>query len=179
LSQWIVTAAVVLAAAGCQFTGSGRYLGRDGVFFQQYATDCGAAALTMIFQHFGIDMDYGRLQSRLRIGPGGADMLSIQKSAREEGLLCEGWRLVPADLPEIPLPAILLLRRHFVVLAELRPETGALILDPSRGRLRMSLTELTSKWKGESLLFCKPGAAASRQGRWFAHSQSINRRNTP
>lgn len=151
------------------FLGVTRCLGCDGVFFQQAHNDCAQASLKMIFDHFGIAMDYGRLLQHLATGPEGATMLSIKRLAEAEGLLCSGWRLAPQDLPGIPLPAILLLRRnHFAVMQQLNSGKGMLILDPVRGRLGISVRRLVSVWQGETLLFCKPGVGEDRHSRWFA-----------
>jgi ABC-type bacteriocin/lantibiotic exporter with double-glycine peptidase domain len=154
------------------------YLGGEGVFFQRDGNDCGAAALKMIFDRFGIPVDYGKLLTRLNPGPEGAAMLRLKQLAEAEGLLCRGWRLAPRDLAGIPLPAILFLRRnHFVVMESQNSEKGVLILDPRRGRLRISVRKLLALWPGETLLFCKPGEESGRHGRWFIHSRSFHRRN--
>ena len=157
-----------------------QYMGREGVVFQRGATDCGGAALKMIFDRFGITMDYGQLLSRLKTGATGTAMLNMKEVAEAEGLLCAGWRLAPRDLPVIPLPAILLIRTsHFVVMDSPYSAQGILVLDPARGRLRLSMHKLLSVWNGESLLFCKPGVDSDRHGRWFGHSQFKSRRNLP
>ena len=176
-------AAAAMATATCalwRFTSPAdaiEYLGRDGVFLQRTATDCGGAALKMIFDRLDIPMEYGPLLQRLHSGPQGTTMSSMKELAESAGLLCEGWRLGPDDLPGIPLPAVLLLRpRHFVVVETVRPPDGVLILDPLRGRLRVPLRRLLADWKGESLLFIKPGNRAGPHGRWFARSRDIERR---
>jgi predicted double-glycine peptidase len=168
----IMTAAMTVACAlwfPHHFLSDTQFLGRDGVFFQQSHSDCGGAALKMIFSHFCIPMDYGLLLQHLGTGPEGTTMLSIRQVAVAAGLRCEGWRLSPRDLPIIPLPAILLLRRsHFVVVERVNAAEGILILDPVRGKLRISVQKLLSVWKGETLLFSKPGMDADPYRRWFA-----------
>jgi ATP-binding cassette subfamily B protein len=163
----------------CLHAGGIQSLGREGVFFQRAANDCGAAALKMILDHFGIAMDYAQLLRRLNTGAVGTAMLSMKDLARAQGLLCEGWRLAPQDLTRIPLPAVLLLRpNHFVVMDRLGPNQGVSVLDPIRGKLRMSVRRLLSDWKGEALLFSKPGESPGPHGRWFVRSQ-IMERNEP
>jgi ABC-type bacteriocin/lantibiotic exporter with double-glycine peptidase domain len=157
--------------------GGVEYLGRDGIFFQHTATDCGGAALTMIFDRFDIAMEYRVLLERLHTGTEGAAMSSMKELAQSAGLLCEGWRLAPHDLSVVPLPAILLLRpHHFVVLAGVSSPHWVLILDPMRGRLRVPVRRLLAVWTGESLLFSKPGDGAGLHGRWFARPRSMERR---
>jgi ABC-type bacteriocin/lantibiotic exporter with double-glycine peptidase domain len=178
---WFALAAIATAAiATWRFsgpTGGVEYLGRGDVFLQRAATDCGGAALKMIFDRMGIVMEYPLLLRRLQPGPQGAPMSSIKELAEFAGLLCEGWRLEPGDLPRIPLPAILLLRsRHFVVAAAVHSPDLVLILDPLRGRLRVPVRRLRADWQGESLLFIKPEDRVGPHGRWFAHSAMPERR---
>jgi ABC-type bacteriocin/lantibiotic exporter with double-glycine peptidase domain len=177
---WIMT---VTISAGCalwfphHFLGDSQYLGREGVFFQQSHSDCGGAALKMVFDRCDIPMEYARLLNRLRIGPQGTTMLNLKQLAESEGLLCEGWRLAPHDLRSIPLPAVLLLRRsHFVVVERIDGEDGIFLLDPVRGRLRVSMRKLVSIWQGETLVFGRNGTAAKEYRRWFVGSEAPARR---
>jgi ABC-type bacteriocin/lantibiotic exporter with double-glycine peptidase domain len=171
----------ILAAAGAVWFCAGlfggmEYLGREGVFFQQAASDCGGAALMMIFNRYGIHAEYGQLLRRLQTSASGTAMLNMREVARAEGLVCEGWRLAARDLPSIPLPAVLLLRRdHFVVVDRIEPD-HALVLDPARGRLRVSWRRLFSSWHGETLLFYKPGEVPARPGGWFVLPQFQERK---
>jgi ABC-type bacteriocin/lantibiotic exporter with double-glycine peptidase domain len=169
ITVWIM---VALSTAACalwfphHFLGDSQYLNSEGVFFQQSHSDCGGAALKMIFDRFAIPMEYSGLLQRLRPGPEGATMLRIKQVAESEGLHCAGWRLSMRDLPAIPLPAVLLLRRrHFVVLEAVNAKAGILILDPVRGRLRLSGRKLQSIWRGETLLFCL--SKTNGLSRWF------------
>ncbi len=147
------------------FLGESPSLGRRGVFFQQFHGDCGGAALKMILDHFDIAMDYESLWRQLQDGPGGTTMLDIKTLAESLGLCCDGWRFSVGDLLRIPLPAILLAqRKHFVVLAAINASRGALILDPVRGRVRVSLGRLMSFWQGETLLFHKPPKGFFKEG---------------
>jgi ABC-type bacteriocin/lantibiotic exporter with double-glycine peptidase domain len=151
------------------FLGGSQYLGREGVFFQQAHDDCGGAALKMILAHFDISVEYGLLMQRLRASPEGTTLLNLKQSAESVGLRCEGWRLRSQDLAQIPLPAVLLLhRRHFVVVASACAREGIQILDPIRGRLRISPGKLLSIWRGETLLFCRGGSGAGDMHPWFA-----------
>jgi ABC-type bacteriocin/lantibiotic exporter with double-glycine peptidase domain len=158
------------------FLGDSQYLGRQGVFFQQSHDDCGGAALKMILAHFGIPVEYGSIMQRLHAGPNGTTMLSLKQLAESEGLRCEGWRLNPQDLTQIPLPAVLLLRRHhFAVIASASLHEGIQILDPVRGRLRISGSKLVSIWEGETLLFHGSNAGAADIHRWFARRKTQSR----
>ena len=151
------------------FLGDIPSLGRRGVFFQQSHSDCGGAALKMVLAHHRITMDYGVLWRRLQNGPSGTTMLDIKRLAESAGLHCAGWRLSPADLFAIPLPAILLLhRRHFAVVAATQSSRNILLLDPVRGRLDFPIRRLGLSWRGETLLFAVPAKGAADDAQWFA-----------
>jgi ABC-type bacteriocin/lantibiotic exporter with double-glycine peptidase domain len=148
-----------------------RNLGGEGVVWQRSDTDCGAAALKMVFNHFNIASDYQQLALGLGLASGGTTMLRLKNAAEARGLLCRGWRLAVQDLPDIPLPAIILLRRnHFVVLDSYSHDGSLFIRDPSRGRLQLTARKLESIWGGEILLFIQPGREPPRSERWFGSS---------
>ncbi len=142
---------------GYDFSPGVTYLGRDDVFMQTNAHDCGAAALKMILSHYRIDVPYEELLSQLDDSPKGVSMLRLQQAAQRNGLRCEGWRLSFDDLRRAPLPAILFVRRnHFAVLDAFTAAGEPLIRDPARGKLRYTPRLLQSIWKGETMLFAIP-----------------------
>jgi ABC-type bacteriocin/lantibiotic exporter with double-glycine peptidase domain len=159
--------------------GEVQQLGTEGVVMQQHEWDCGVAALKMILDHHGIRTTYNDLLHRFETGPRtGVSMLTLKRLSESEGLRCAGWRLAAADLRGIPLPAILLLRRgHFVVLHSVSTAGEILLLDPARGRLRITARKLHSLWEGETLLFYSPGSIPDGFQYWFGPSLSKERNN--
>lgn len=140
--------------AGARLLGGVTYQGAEGVFFQRGSSDCGAAALKMIFENHGIRVGYDNLLAELSTSPAGTSMLRLKQLSETRGLRCEGWRLTFTDLRRAPLPAILFVGgRHFVVLDSFTVSGEALIRDPSRGRLCVSPRRLATIWRGETLLF--------------------------
>ncbi len=145
-----------------------RFLGMDGVVLQRGANDCGAAALCMILKHHGISDDSGHLARELGTTEDGTTLLALKSAAERRGLPGAGWRISGRDLPEIPLPAIVYLRKgHFVVLDRVEADGSVLVRDPARGRLRMTYGSFRAAWRGQVLLFAHPGAHSGRRGRWF------------
>jgi ABC-type bacteriocin/lantibiotic exporter with double-glycine peptidase domain len=145
-----------LCWAGARFLGGVTYQGSEGVFFQRDASDCGAAALKMIFENHGIRVGYDNLLAELATSPSGTSMLRLKQLSEASGLRCEGWRLTLSDLRRAPLPAILFVGgKHFIVLDSFTVSGEALIRDPSRGRLRVSPRRLATMWQGETLLFLR------------------------
>jgi ABC-type bacteriocin/lantibiotic exporter with double-glycine peptidase domain len=150
-----------------------KFLGREGVVWQRESHDCGAAALKMILIHFGIAADYDSLSRRLELNSRGTSMLQIKRAAESWGLLCQGWRLAACDLADIPLPAILFLKRnHFVVLDACDREGRITIRDPARGRLQVSCRKLETLWRGETLVFADAGNGSPGIKRWFRIARS-------
>jgi predicted double-glycine peptidase len=134
----------------------GRYLGRVGVVFQERANDCGAAALKMVFDHYGLVRPLEAWQREAIDRPEGSSMLRLLEVARKWGLRAEGWRVTPADLDTIPLPAIALLNRHHYVVVEARAGAGQLIYaDPALGRVKMDRRLFLRRSQGEMLLVRK------------------------
>jgi ABC-type bacteriocin/lantibiotic exporter with double-glycine peptidase domain len=130
----------------------------------------------MVFDHFEIATDYSDLAFGLGVTPEGTSMLRLKGAAEARGLRCRGWRLAMRDLPGIPLPAILFLRRnHFVVLDSYGPGGPLFIRDPSRGRLQLTARKLESIWGGEILLFVQPGKEPAGSERWFGSSPIYER----
>lgn len=145
-----------------------RFVGGEGVVWQKTPSDCGAAALQMVLSHFNVASDYDDLTLGLGVTSDGTSMLRLKRAAEARGLLCRGWRLAIRDLPNIPLPAILYLRRnHFVVLDSYSPGGPIFIRDPAWGRLQLTARKLESIWGGEILLFTQPGKGPAGSERWF------------
>ena len=143
---------------------------------QRNSNDCGAAALQMIFMHFRIAVDYESLSMRLEMNSGGTSMLRIKRAAESHGLLCQGWRLAVRDLPDIPMPAILFLKRnHFVVLDACNPGGRFILRDPARGRLQLTSRKLETIWGGETLVFTKSVNGPPGNNPWFQTARSLGR----
>lgn len=149
------------------------YLGAAGVVLQRSNSDCGDAALKMVFTHFGIPTTYAEIRQQLATPPSGATMLSLRNLALQKGLLCEGWKLTIGDLRNVPLPAIVfILGNHYAVLTAFSDASDLVILDPARGRLRIPVRRFQTIWAGETLLFHKPGGVPNR---WFGAPPNLRK----
>ena len=136
----------------------GEYLGRSGVIFQQAANDCGAAAMKMVFDAYGIERSLATWNAELIDHPRGSSMLRMREVARKWGLEAEGWRVSERDFNGIPLPAIALVDlNHYVVIERIDPGAEELIYaDPALGRVRMKRSLFLRKSGGRMLLFRIP-----------------------
>jgi ATP-binding cassette, subfamily B, bacterial len=131
-------------------------LGRSrGVRFvpQLETADCGAAALNMVLSFHGIDVHSAEVSARCGVSRDGANALSILECAREHGLEAEGVHLPVEELPALPLPAMLHLRRgHFVVLERCFVDRFD-VLDPAVGPVTYSREQLSTEFSGVALVF--------------------------
>lgn len=130
------------------------YLGTEGVIFQDGGNTCGPAALKMILDHHGVDVQLLELERKGGRGKRGMDMSSLCRLAETFGLYATGWNLGVDGLQEICLPAILFVEKtHFVVLDSVRNQDEFFVRDPAKGKMKLSKNKLLKMWSGETLLF--------------------------
>jgi ABC-type bacteriocin/lantibiotic exporter with double-glycine peptidase domain len=106
----------------------------------------------MILQYYGRRVMVSETAERCEIGRDGASALMVARAAQGYGL-----KVVPMvvhdldELPKLNLPAILHWAfNHFVVLERVGPRE-AVIVDPARGRTKVSRKELDRKFTGVAL----------------------------
>ena len=132
----------------------GRRRRRVPYIAQTTAADCGAACLAMVLASHGKHLRLDAVRQLCGAGRDGADAHAILQAGRGQGLRGRGVRVDDIDdLELLPTPAILHWRfHHFVVLAGL-DRRGATLIDPSRGRRRVSRQELRQAFTGIALTF--------------------------
>jgi hypothetical protein len=117
------------------------------------AVECGAAALAMILAYHGRCVSLEELRVASGVSRDGSKASNILRAARRYGLAARGFRKEPEQLLELPLPSIIHSNfNHFVVFEGVKGEF-ALINDPSSGRRRVSLIELSEGFTGVALAF--------------------------
>ena len=117
-------------------------------------TECSAASLAMILRFHGVKASLSECHERCGVGRDGASALELARAARSYGLVVTARSCEVADLPRLEgLPAVLHWNfNHFIVL-ESCAGGGAVIVDPMRGRLRVSAAELDESFTGVALTF--------------------------
>ena len=127
--------------------------GAGEVIRQRGRSDCGAAALRMILDHYGIEgSSLDELEAALRTRSNGTSLLALKRVAAERGLSSQGLRLNVEGLSQVPMPVIAHVHRsHFVVVR--RAGDQLVVDDPAIGRLRMSATAFSRAWDGIILTF--------------------------
>ncbi len=126
---------------------------------QLTASECAVACLAMVLAYHGRAVPLRRLRAALGTGRDGANAYALVEAAGDFGLVGRGIRLRAAELHRLDAGAILHWEaKHFVVLE--RAAGGRVwLLDPARGRRRLSLAEVARSFSGLALAF-EPDPAA-------------------
>ncbi|PTR41147.1 ABC-type bacteriocin/lantibiotic exporter with double-glycine peptidase domain [Rhodococcus sp. OK611] len=130
---------------------------------QNGMSDCGAACLTMIMRHFGSHHTVSEVADELGVGRDGVTALALVQAARGYGLQVRalGFHASTVLRGEASLPAVAHWHGdHFVVVERVGP-TWVHVVDPARGRRRLSHTEFDEGYSGVLLEFDR-GALAPR-----------------
>lgn len=121
------------------------------IIFQTEASECGLACVAMIAKYHGHDVDLNGLRQKFHFSMSGATLRNLIEIFTELSLSTRALRLELETLPYMKLPAILHWEHnHFVVLKSINA-TRAVIHDPSKGEVKISLGELSSKFTGIAL----------------------------
>ena len=127
---------------------------RVPVVMQMESLECGAASLAMILAYYGKWIPLEQVRIDCGVSRDGSNAGNIFRAARNYGLIARGFRMEPEALREKgTFPCILHWNfNHFVVLCGFRGNY-ALLNDPARGSVRVSMEELDRAFTGICLLF--------------------------
>lgn len=125
------------------------------IVMQMEALECGAACLCMILAYHGKWLPLEQLREECGVSRDGSKASSLLVVARAHGLKAQGYRREPEALRDMPLPAIIHWNfNHFVVLCGFKKDR-AVLNDPGRGRVEVSLEEFDESFTGIVLCFEK------------------------
>ncbi len=131
---------------------------------QMEAVECGAASLAMIFAYYKKFLPLEKLRVDCGVTRDGVKASNILKAARRHGFIAKGFRKEPAELKNMPLPAIIHWNfNHFVVL-EGFVKDKVYINDPGSGPRTISEEEFDLAFTGVILTF-EPGAEFHPSGK--------------
>jgi len=115
--------------------------------------DCGATSLAIVCRHFGKAISLARIRQLVHTALDGASLKAICEGANELGLAARAIKASPANLQQMPLPAIVHWEgNHWVVLYDVT-EKAVRVSDPALGKLRMPRAQFEEKWSGYAALF--------------------------
>jgi ATP-binding cassette subfamily B protein RaxB len=115
---------------------------RVSPIFQAQDGECGLACLAMMSSAFGTKTTLHELRSRFRTSSRGSTLHQLMSYAEKIGLASRAVRLEPYELKQLSLPAILHWDMcHYLVLEDISRDR-AIVCDPARGRLKISLDQI-------------------------------------
>lgn len=130
---------------------------RVPVVQQMTSSDCGAACLTMVLNHYQHPISLAETRRHVGVGRDGVSAERLKKAAQHLGLRVKAYSVQNlADLAYLAAPAIIHWRfNHFVVLEHWSSD-GAVVVDPARGRCTLDRQTFARDFTGLALTF-EPG----------------------
>ena len=120
---------------------------------QRNATECGSAALSMIFSYYGLNLPLDQMNTETCTTEMGCNAGNLMRTAKRFGFECHGYRKDIQGLKEVSFPCIIHWNyNHFVVLEGI-DHKFAYINDPAIGPRKMTLDELRVLFTGVVLTF--------------------------
>lgn len=126
-------------------------------FQQQDRTDCGAACLAFVCEHYGLRLPMAGLRQQLGTNGTGTPASSLVEIARKLGFAAKGVKGPVEALPTVPVPAIAHCvvesqLGHYVVLVRWA-RAHARVMDPATGRVhRWTHARFAAQWSGVLVL---------------------------
>lgn len=125
------------------------------VVMQMEATECGAACLAMVLAYFGKWLPLEQVRRDCGVGRDGSNAGNLLKAGRNYGLKAQGYRCSLDGVQKMAFPLIIHWNfNHFVVLCGFKKEK-AVLCDPGRGRVEVSMKEFDEAFTGIALTFEK------------------------
>jgi ATP-binding cassette, subfamily B, bacterial len=155
------------------------YRRRVPVMLQLSMFECGGACLAMVLNYYGRKTRVAECREACGIGRDGTTVQTIAEAARRYGLRSKAFSIELADFRHMPLPAIVHWNfNHFVVVERWSPRSVT-IVDPARGRRRLTPDEFDAGFTGV-VLALEPGvqferARAQARPVWRSYLMSILR----
>lgn len=149
-------------------------------FIEQHDTrDCGAACLAMVARHYGVKCTIQDARNITGTDAFGASIFGLVKGAETLRFNAEGMQGDKEDLldglnsKEIKLPFIAHTVEdnylgHFVVVSKIRGNR-VWVLDPGKGKMKLSLEEFLSLWTGH-IVNLRPSETFKKGGRRKPHN---------
>ncbi|OQA07864.1 MAG: Lactococcin-G-processing and transport ATP-binding protein LagD [Firmicutes bacterium ADurb.Bin373] len=125
------------------------------VVMQMENLECGAACLAMILAYYGKWVPLEKVRTACGVSRDGSNARNILMAARHYGLEASGYRFEVEDIRQQEFPLIIHWNfNHFVVLNGFK-KNCAVLNDPARGTVQVSLEEFDKSFTGIALAFAK------------------------
>lgn len=121
-------------------------------FYQQSASDCGAACLVMVSRYWGKRFSVNRLRDIANVDRNGASLRGLLTAAESLGFATRPVKASLNQLAKQKLPAIAHWEgKHYIVVYEITPK-HVVVADPAIGQRTLSHAEFKADWTGYTLL---------------------------
>lgn len=128
---------------------------RVPLVLQAEAAECGLACVCMVAQYFGHDIDLAAMRRRFGTSRHGVTLARILEVATELGIDGRAVRTDVDGLANLSYPCILHWDLNHFVIATGPTRSGLEVLDPARGRLLISTTDVDRHFTGVAVLLSK------------------------
>lgn len=126
------------------------------VIRQRDEKDCGACCLLAIIKHYKGDISLERIRLDAKTTNEGTTALNLILAAQNYGFEAIGVKLdSTCDIKNLPAIAHMNLKKgytHYVVVEKVTKDK-VILMDPAKGKVKMSLQEFMSLWSGVIILF--------------------------
>ena len=125
------------------------------VIMQMEALECGAASLAMILAYHGKWLPLEKVRVDCGVSRDGSNLKDMSDAAQSYGLQVDAYKCGLDDVKDLPLPAIIHWNfNHFVVLNGFK-KNKAVINDPARGTVEVSMDDFDKAFTGVIVCFEK------------------------
>lgn len=122
---------------------------------QMERSECGICCLKMLAKYYKGSVSFYELQERLSVGRDGISMYHLSSTAELIGFKCKTVKVSIDGLESVPLPAILHWDQNHYVILEYIKKDNYFIVDPAKGKIKLTRTEVEKGFSGYALL-CQP-----------------------
>lgn len=140
-------------------------IAKTPVIMQMETLECGAASLSMILAYYGKWVPIEKVRATCGVSRDGSNAKNIYKAAASYGLSVKAFRYEVEDImEEATFPCIIHWGfNHFVVLNGFKGKK-AILNDPARGCVKVSMEEFDENFTGVCLIF-EPGEEFEPEGK--------------